>query len=55
MNTARVYQNKEFWFVDFIDHNYELVPAVGVFKTKEAAEEAAIEWKNTDRIIDESI
>jgi len=46
MNTSRVYQHEEFWFVDFIDSNYELLPTVGIFKTKQQADEAAEEWKN---------
>lgn len=44
MNAARVYQNEEFWFVDFIDDNYELLPTVGIFKTEEDAKEAAKKW-----------
>lgn len=46
MNTAKVYRKEEFWFVDFIDNNYELLPAVGVFKTQQEAIEAAENWKN---------
>lgn len=46
MNTSRVYQKEEFWFVDFIDSNYELLPAVGVFKTQYEAIAAAEKWKN---------
>ena len=44
MTTARVYPKDEFWFVDYIDNNYELLPAVGIFKTKEEAEAAAKAW-----------
>lgn len=46
MNSARVYQKNEFWFVDFIDNNYELLPAVGIFKTQYEAIAAAEKWKN---------
>ena len=46
MTTARVYPKDEFWFVDYIDNNYELLPAVGIFKTKEEAERAAKDWSN---------
>ena len=44
MTIARVYPKDEFWFVDYIDNNYELLPAVGIFKTKEEAERAAKDW-----------
>jgi Uri superfamily endonuclease len=50
MNSARVYQQKEFWFVDFIDNNYELLPAVGIFKTQEEANSAAEKWKNEEAL-----
>jgi Uri superfamily endonuclease len=50
MNSARVYQQKEFWFVDFIDNNYELLPAVGIFKTQEEANNAAEKWKNEEAL-----
>lgn len=45
MNSAIIYKKEEFWFVDYIDDNYELLPAVGVFKTKEEAEQSAELWK----------
>ena len=41
MQSAKVYNKEEFWFVDYIDNNYELLPAVGIFKTKEEAARAA--------------
>ena len=44
MNSARVYQKQEYWFVDYIDSNYELLPAVGIFKTQEEAQRAAKAW-----------
>jgi hypothetical protein len=50
MNTARVYKQNEYWFVDFIDNNYELLPAVGIFKTKEEADDAAEKWKNEETL-----
>lgn len=46
MTNAIVYNKEGFWFVDFIDSNYELLPAVGIFKTKEEAEQAAEKWKS---------
>jgi hypothetical protein len=46
MTNAIVYNKEDFWFVDFIDSNYELLPAVGIFKTKEEAEQAAEKWKS---------
>ena len=46
MTSARVYPKDEFWFVDYLDSNYELLPAVGIFKTKEEAERAAKDWSN---------
>lgn len=55
MNTARVYPHEELWFVDFVDNNYELLPAVGVFTTKELAEEAAANWIKLDRADDGTI
>lgn len=53
MNTARVYQNEEFWFVDFIDDNYELLPTVGIFKNEHDAKEAARKW--TDEKVMETL
>jgi hypothetical protein len=50
MNSAKVYKQEEFWFVDFIDNNYELLPAVGVFKTEEEAIAAAEKWKNEEAL-----
>ena len=50
MVNALVYNKEEFWFVDFIDDNYELLPAVGVFKTQEEAEQAAKEWKDQNNL-----
>lgn len=44
MQSAKVYNKEEFWFVDYIDSNYELLPAVGIFKQKEDAEKAAKAW-----------
>ena len=46
MMNAIVYNKDGFWFVDYIDSNYELLPAVGIFKNKEDAEAAAQAWKN---------
>jgi Uri superfamily endonuclease len=50
MTTARVYPKDEFWFVDYIDNNYELLPAVGIFKTKEEAERAAKAWSTSPNV-----
>lgn len=47
---ATVYNKEGFWFVDFIDSNYELLPAVGIFKTKEEATQAAENWKNQKNV-----
>jgi hypothetical protein len=47
---ATVYNKEGFWFVDFIDSNYELLPAVGIFKTKEEATHAAENWKNQKNV-----
>lgn len=41
---ANIYSKDEFWCVDFIDNNYELVPSVGMFKHLEDARQAALEW-----------
>ncbi len=46
MNIANVYQKEEFWFVDFLDTERKDISAVGVFKDKKAAEEAAEVWKH---------
>jgi hypothetical protein len=47
---ATVYNKEGFWFVDFIDSNYELLPAVGIFKTKEEATQAAENWKSQKNV-----
>lgn len=44
MNSARIYYNNGYWHVDFIDTNYEPLPAVGVFKELQQARQAALEW-----------
>lgn len=44
MNTSRVYFQNGLWHVDFIDGNYELIPAVGLFVKERDAREAAISW-----------
>lgn len=46
MNSAKVYKKEEFWFVDYIDSNYETIPAVGIFVTEEEARASAEDWKN---------
>jgi Uri superfamily endonuclease len=46
MNSAKVYKKEEFWFVDYIDSNYETIPAVGIFVNEEEARAAAEDWKN---------
>jgi Uri superfamily endonuclease len=50
MMNAIVYNKDGFWFVDYIDNNYELLPAVGIFKNKEDAEAAAQTWKNQESV-----
>lgn len=50
MNSTNVYKKEEFWFVDYIDSNYEAIPAVGVFVTEEEARLSAEEWKNETRL-----
>lgn len=44
MNTSRVYEKDGFWMVDYIDSNYQLVPAVGIFRNEEDAKESAKLW-----------
>lgn len=50
MNTARIYKNEEFWFVDFIDDNYELLPTVGIFRDEYDAKKAADAWINEESV-----
>lgn len=50
MNSSKVYKVEDKWFVDFIDANYELLPAVGIFSSKEEADKAAYEWNNTKNV-----
>ena len=52
MTSAKVYHKDDFWYVDYIDSNYELLPAVGIFKNKEDAEAAAQAWKNQETLAD---
>lgn len=52
MQSAKVYQNQGMWFVDYIDSNYELLPAVGVFKTKEQADAAARSWSEDEKVME---
>ena len=49
---ARVYQDenlwpKGYWFVDYHDTNYELLPAVGVYKTYNDALASSKIWMDT--------
>lgn len=44
MTPSKVYKVNEFWFVDYIDDNYELLPAVGVFVNEYEARESAQAW-----------
>ena len=46
MMNAIVYNKDGFWFVDYIDSNYELLPAVGIFKYEEDARAAAKTWND---------
>lgn len=48
MLSSKVYKKDEFWFVDFIDSNYEMLPSVGIFKYEEDAKEAARVWNNEE-------
>jgi hypothetical protein len=43
---AQIYSKDEFWCVDYIDTNYELLPTVGMFKTLEDARQSALIWCN---------
>lgn len=45
MNIANVYQKEEFWFVEFLDTERQGIDAVGVFKNKQDAMNAAEVWK----------
>lgn len=45
---ANIYFKDEFWCVDFIDDNDELLPAVGLFRSLEDANSAAREWTKGD-------
>lgn len=44
MQTSKVYFKDGFWMVDFVDSNYQLIPAVGIFAKEEDAREAAKSW-----------
>lgn len=46
MNTSKIYKKDDYWYVDFIDSNYEYVPAVGIFKKYEDAVKASKEWED---------
>ena len=53
MNIANVYQKEDFWFVDFIDtERNESISAVGVFKNKKDAEDAAEVWKHEQETVE---
>lgn len=41
---ALIYRKDDFWCVDYIDNNYDLMPSVGMFKTLEEANQSAIVW-----------
>lgn len=44
MQRAEIYAKEEFWCVDYIDSNYDLLPTVGIFKELESARQSALEW-----------
>lgn len=44
MNTAKIYPKEEFWCVDYIDDNQEMLPSVGMFKHLEDARQSALVW-----------
>jgi uncharacterized protein YpiB (UPF0302 family) len=44
MTRANIYSKENFWCVDYIDSNYEMLPAVGMFTELEAARQSALEW-----------
>lgn len=46
MNISKIYKKDDYWYVDFIDSNYEYIPAVGIFKLYEDAIKASKEWEN---------
>lgn len=41
---ANIYSKDDYWCVDFIDSNYDMLPTVGIFKHLEDARQAALEW-----------
>ena len=44
MQTSKVYFKDGYWMVDYIDSNYQLLPAVGIFAKEEDAIESAKVW-----------
>lgn len=44
MQTSKVYFKDGYWMVDYIDSNYELSPAVGIFAKEKDARESAKIW-----------
>lgn len=46
---ANIYYKNEFWCVDFLDDNDELLPSVGLFTTLEDAQQAATVWTKGDK------
>ena len=44
MQRSEIYAKEEFWCVDYIDTNYDKLPAIGMFKELQDARQAALEW-----------
>jgi hypothetical protein len=50
MQASKVYFKDGYWMVDYIDSNYELLPAVGIFVKEEDAIESAKAWNDTETL-----
>lgn len=43
---ANIYPKEEFWCVDYIDINYDMLPTVGIFRELQDARQSALVWCN---------
>lgn len=50
MQTSKVYFKDGYWMVDYIDSNYQLLPAVGIFTKEEDAIESAKAWNEEETL-----
>ena len=50
MQTSKVYFKDGYWMVDYIDSNYQLLPAVGIFAKEEDAIESAKAWNDEETL-----